>query len=158
MRVMLYAPESLVSPTYRVPRSVSVAVTFAPLIGAPLGSVTVPTMAAVTSWLQAGCRTLSTPTSTTPILINFFIADPPKDSFINRTYCGSAIRLGQCYIVVSSRSSRRKYRNSEFFYFAAPSVPIYSTCRWTSVMGQGACGKADRAVSGNLDVYHQNTL
>src|SRR5512140_3353520 len=56
MRLMLYAPESLVSPTYDVPRSVSVAVTFAPLIGAPLGSATVPTIAAVTSWLHANCE------------------------------------------------------------------------------------------------------
>src|SRR6266576_3249939 len=54
-RVMLYAPESLVSPRYGVPRAVSVAVTFAPLIGAPLGSATVPTIAAVTSWLHANC-------------------------------------------------------------------------------------------------------
>src|SRR5712691_9289836 len=55
MRVMLYEPESLVSPTYGVLRAVSVAVTFAPLIGAPLGSETVPTIAAVTSWLHANC-------------------------------------------------------------------------------------------------------
>src|SRR5437899_8230908 len=53
---MLYAPESLVSPTYGVPRAVSAAVTFAPLIGAPLGSATVPTIAAVTSWLHATCE------------------------------------------------------------------------------------------------------
>src|ERR1700752_4509465 len=56
MRVMLYAPESLLSLTYGVPRAVSVAVTFAPLIGAPLGSSTVPTIAAVTSWLHATCE------------------------------------------------------------------------------------------------------
>src|SRR5262249_51822578 len=53
-RRMLYAPDSLVFAVQMVPRSVSPAVTFAPLIGAPLGSVTVPTIAAVTSLLHAG--------------------------------------------------------------------------------------------------------
>src|SRR3954463_165160 len=63
MRLMLYTPDSLVSPRYGVPRAVSVAVTFAPLIGAPLGSATVPTIAAVTSWLHANCEVPATPST-----------------------------------------------------------------------------------------------
>ncbi len=51
-RSRLYAPASLVTAFHTVPRSTSVATTAAPLIGAPLGSNTVPTMLAVTSWLH----------------------------------------------------------------------------------------------------------
>src|SRR5579864_3547292 len=47
---------SFVCAFHVTPRSVSVATTVAPLIGAPLGSTTVPTMAAVTSWQLAGVR------------------------------------------------------------------------------------------------------
>src|SRR5437667_10435217 len=46
---------SFVVTVQTVPRSTSVAVTSAPVIGAPLGSVIVPTMDAVTSWPNAIC-------------------------------------------------------------------------------------------------------
>jgi hypothetical protein len=46
----------LVVAVYTIPRSTDVAVTVAPGTDAPLGSVTVPVMEAVTSWLHAVCN------------------------------------------------------------------------------------------------------
>src|SRR5215469_959472 len=77
---MLYAPDSFVFAVQTVPRSVSVAVTVAPLIGAPDGSVTVPTMAAVTSCPFAGDVKESNPARTRRQRVNEsarFITEPP---------------------------------------------------------------------------------
>src|ERR1700760_2354229 len=45
-------PASLVVPAYSIPRSTDLAVTVAPATAAPLGSVTVPEIVAVTSWAK----------------------------------------------------------------------------------------------------------
>src|SRR5207302_2414997 len=101
------------------------------------------------------CIRPSTPTSTTPILISFRIANPPKDDLLNRTYCGSAIRLGQCYIVVRSRSSRRKFRNFDFFVSPRHRAHLYSTWISTSVVVLDALRKRIAVFSENLNVYHR---
>src|SRR5436189_6391746 len=46
-----------------MPRSWDVAVTLAPATAAPLGSVTVPVIEAVTSWAQAHCKVPITATN-----------------------------------------------------------------------------------------------
>src|SRR6266446_5502567 len=56
-------PASLVCPVHTVPRSVSLAVTVAPTTAAPLGSVTVPVIDAVTSCPHAGFAVHSSATS-----------------------------------------------------------------------------------------------
>ncbi len=78
---MLYSPALLVVVFHTVPRSVSRAVTTAPLTGAPLESVTVPTMPAVTSWPNAGVRVPTIPMSarkTRTPHATVFIAQPPQ--------------------------------------------------------------------------------
>src|SRR5579864_187071 len=111
MRLMLYAPESLVSPTYGVPRAVSVAVTFAPLIGAPLGSETVPTIAAVTSWLHADCKVpvkVRNTRSEQKNAINDLLIAEPSSNEEQRT-------IGSCYIAERNASSRKKRCGAEVF-------------------------------------------
>src|SRR5438093_7551577 len=80
MRGRLYTPASFVLAVQTIPRSVSVAVTLAPLIGAPLGSTTVPTIAAVISWADSGARLPTIATNsrrTTAKLIDRCITEPP---------------------------------------------------------------------------------
>ena len=107
---MLKAPAPLVVEFHTVPRSVSRAVTTAPLIGAPLESVTVPTMPAVTSWPIAGVIIATIPMSArktkNPHAV-FFIArllraSPP------RRYKSTPNIIGLCYIAHDGSRSRKK--------------------------------------------------
>src|SRR5438477_6787576 len=62
------------------PRSTEVAFTSAPLIGAPLGSLTVPIIDAVTSWPQAAAVSPSNAARTrrkAPLHSVLFITEPP---------------------------------------------------------------------------------
>src|SRR5437868_14861216 len=95
---MLYAPLSLVFAVHTVPRSASVAVTSAPLTGALLGSVTVPTMEAVTSCVQAAGTTPSetkrVTTSAKENSLPVLISEPPGRTMF-KTH---KLWLIECYI------------------------------------------------------------
>src|SRR5215475_12970989 len=77
---MLYRPASLVLVVKSFPRSTEVAFTSAPLIGAPLGSLTLPIIEAVTSWPQAAAVSPSSAARTrrkAPLHSVLFITEPP---------------------------------------------------------------------------------
>src|ERR1035438_10432160 len=107
---MLKAPVSLVRTFQTVPRSVSLASTLAPLMGAPLGSRTEPTTAAVTSWLHAGLVRLTAPNNSEKaraILNDLCIAKPPRELFLWLRSERKNI-VDQCYRARRWQSSSKK--------------------------------------------------
>src|SRR5690348_1340216 len=106
---MLYAPTSLVLAVQLVPRWVSVTVAVAPEIGAPLGSVIVPTTFAVTSWdhdngavaIVASINRIARLPTSHPCLL---IARPPQ----KRRDESNLRTMGTCYIADEATRSRKK--------------------------------------------------